>query len=279
MSDFRELENAFESRFVNVGGIETHYLDVGTGPPVILIHGGGAGADAIGNWYSCIPRLAEDFRVIVLDMVGFGRTGKPDPADFTYSQDARNDHLIGFIEALDIAGTSVIGNSMGGATATGACVKRPGLIGRLVLMGSAGLSRQTRPALRPLANYDFTREGMVEIVRLLAHESFVIDEDLIDYRHRLSVEPDTRAGYSATMAWIKEQGGLYYEEDFIRQVGVPTLVVGGKNDLVVPLELAFRFLELIDNSWGYFLPNCGHWAMLEHPDDFAAQTARFLSSH
>ena len=119
-----------------------------------------------------------------------------------------------------------------------------------------------------------------KIVQLYARDAQgIVDEDLIDYRHQLSIQPDTRAGYSATIGWIKEQGGLYYEEDFIRRVDVPTLVVGGKNDLVVPPELAFRFLELIDNSWGYILPNCGHWAMLEHPDDFTAETARFLSSH
>jgi 2-hydroxy-6-oxo-6-(2'-aminophenyl)hexa-2,4-dienoate hydrolase len=78
------------------------------------------------------------------------------------------------------------------------------------------------------------------------------------------------------MAWIRDQGGLFYAEDDIRRVPAPTLVVNGKNDLVVPLRNAYRFLELLPNSWGYFIPHCGHWAMLEAPADFIAATSTFL---
>ena len=165
---------------------------------------------------------------------------------------------------------------MGGTTSIGVTVSRPGLVDKLVLMGSAGLNRGVREEMRPLQSYDFSREGMVKIIDVLTHESFVAEDGMIDYRFELATEPATRKAYSATMAWVKEQRGLFYEEDFIRQVAVPTLVTGGKNDIVVPLEIAMRFLELIDNSWGYFIPHCGHWAMLEHPEDFAAVTTRFL---
>ena len=269
------MDQTFPSRYVDAGGIRTHYLEAGSGEPVVLIHGGGAGADAYGNWRSIIPLFAEHFHVIALDMLGFGRTDKP-AADFVYSQEARNRHLVEFLDALALGPATLVGNSMGGATSIGVAVARPDLVKRLVLMGSAGLNTKLHADLMPVINYDFTREGMVRLIRALVNENYVIDDDLVSYRFALASDPDTRRAYAATMGWIREQGGLAYEPDMLRQVKVPTLVVNGKMDKVVPLENAYTFLSLIDQSWGYIIPDCGHWAMIEHPRDFAAATLNFI---
>lgn len=262
--------------YIDAQGVRTRYLESGSGTPVILIHGGGAGADSYGNWRNVIPILARRHRVIAVDMIGFGRTAKPEGP---YSQDRRIDHLTAFIEALGLGGPPVlVGNSMGGATALGVSVRRPDLVRALVLMGSAGLNVEISKELLPIVNYDFTREGMTRLIRALTNDRFEIDEDLVSYRFALAAEADTRRAYAATMGWIKEQGGLFYDEDFIRRVGVPTLVVNGKDDKVVPMASAFRFLQLIDNSWGYIIPHCGHWAMIEHPENFAEATLSFIEA-
>ncbi len=273
---FASQKPNYPSHTVSANGVPTHYIESGQGEPLILIHGGGAGADSYGNWLGCIPMLAQHFHVIAVDLLGFGATGKPDPATFAYTQEARNDHMIAFVEALGVGPVSLVGNSMGGATAIGVAVKRPDLMRKLILMGSAGMKGESGPALAPVLNYDFTREGMVRVVQALANKSFPLDDDMVDYRFALSIEPQTKAAYAATMGWIKTQQGLWYEDDFTRQVRCPTLVVGGKEDVVVPFTKALRFLELIEDSWGYFIPHCGHWAMLEYPDDFSSETIRFL---
>jgi 2-hydroxy-6-oxo-6-(2'-aminophenyl)hexa-2,4-dienoate hydrolase len=278
MGEFADRKGQFESRYVDANGVKTHYLEAGKGPPLILLHGGGAGADSYSNWYSSIPEYAKSFHVIAADLLGFGKTGKPDPASFTYSQDARNDHMVAFVEALKLGPVNMIGNSMGGATTIGVCVKRPDLVKKAVLMGSAGLKGDMSQALLPIVNYNFTREGMVTVCRTLANKRFEIDEDMVEYRFQNSIDPATKAGYSATMGWVKQQGGLFYDEDFVRKVSTPCLVVNGKEDLVVPLPKAIRFLELIEKSWGYIIPNCGHWAMLEYPKDFTSETIRFLQA-
>jgi len=276
MGEVAAAKGRFESRYVDAAGVKTHYLEAGKGPPVILLHGGGAGADGLSNWYRCLPAMATEYRVLAIDLLGFGRTDKPDPAGFTYSQEARNEHMIAVIEALGLKSVNMVGNSMGGATSIGVCVKRPDLVNRLVLMGSAGLNTQIREALLPLVNYSFTRDGMVKVCRTLAHDGFEIDDDMVTYRYELSIEPGARLGYQATMGWVKQQGGLSYPEAFIAKVARPALVVNGKDDLVVPLENAYRMLELIPDSWGYIIPHCGHWAMLEYPEDFAQETMKFL---
>lgn len=268
--------NACASKFVDAGGLRTHYLEAGAGEPLVLIHGGGAGADSIGNWRGSIDRFAAHFRVLAPDMVGFGGTAKPAPAAFQYSQDARVAHLTAFLDALGISRASFIGNSMGGATALGLAATLPQRVERLVLMGSAGLNTSIHPDLLPVLNYDFTREGMQRLVRALVNARFEIDDALIDYRLAKSLDPETRAAYAATMQWIREQGGLYYPPETIARVACPTLVVNGKEDKVVPLANAYRFLELIPDSWGWIVPHCGHWAMIEHPAEFARTCIAFL---
>lgn len=270
------MDQAFPSRYADAGGIRTHYLEMGRGEPVVLVHGGGAGADSYGNWRTVMPILAEHFRVVAVDMVGFGRTDKPAQAGFVYSQEARNRHLADFLDALALGPATLIGNSMGGATAIGVAVARPELVKRLVLMGSAGLNTKLHADLMPVINYDFTRDGMVRLIRALVNDNFVIDDALVSYRYALATDPDARRAYVATMGWIRDQGGLAYDPAMLRRVKAPTLVVNGKMDKVVPLENAYTFLALIDRSWGYIIPDCGHWAMIEHPHDFASAALNFM---
>jgi 2-hydroxy-6-oxo-6-(2'-aminophenyl)hexa-2,4-dienoate hydrolase len=81
---------------------------------------------------------------------------------------------------------------------------------------------------------------------------------------------------AATMQWVKQQGGLYIDEELIRTTRVPTLVVGGKCDPIVTPRQIFRFLELIDDSRGYLIPYCGHWVMMERPEEFADLCTQFI---
>ncbi|MGH7818450.1 MAG: alpha/beta fold hydrolase, partial [Candidatus Binatia bacterium] len=227
---------------------------------------------------SCLPGLARRFRAIAVDMLGFGKTAKPDPATFTYTQDARTDHLIAFFEALGLRQVRLVGNSMGGITSLGVARKRPDLVKRLVLMGSAGIKTAEIPAaLAPLMQYDGTPEGMRKVIAALTHEDFRMDEAMVRYRVDLSNDPENRAALKATMGWVRERHGLYFEDEEIRAVKTETLVISGKDDPIVTLAQAFRFLELLENSRGYFIPHCGHWVMIEHPEEFTDVTTRFLA--
>lgn len=271
--------SVFDEARVTTLGYETHFLRAGAGDPLVLVHGGGAGADSLGNWQTCLPLFARDFEVFAPDMVGFGRSDCPDPTTFTYDGDARIDQLVAFVEALSLGPVSLVGNSMGGAASLGVAMKRPDLVSNLVLMGSAGLNRGVSPALVPVVHYDFTLEGMRRLVAALANPEFLPSDDMLQYRYALSVEPQVRAAYEAITAWVREQGGIYYEEDVIAKVKTRTLVFNGKDDLVIPMAEAYRFLELLDNSTGYFLPHCRHWAMIEYPRVFVSVVREFLHDY
>jgi pimeloyl-ACP methyl ester carboxylesterase len=272
------MESA-SSKFIEASGQSTHYLETGRGATVVHYHGGGAGADYWGNWKDCLPLLADHFRVIAMDMIGFGKSAKPAAASYDYGQAQRNRHLAGFIEALGVGAVNLVGNSMGGATSLGVAIARPDLVKKLVLMGSAGVavSNPDPAPMKALAGYDYTIDGMRRLIAVLTGPNYAADEAIVKYRYDLTMQPGAREAIQA-IGQANRSGGLTYGEDEIRKVLAPTLVVGGKVDAIAILARTYKFLELIPNSWGFVLPGCGHWVMVESPKEFCAVTRAFLAS-
>ena len=269
----------WESKSIDVGGTDTHFLEAGSGPILVLIHGGGAGADSEGNWKHCIPQYARNFRVIAVDMIGFGHSARPDPASYSYGQTNRNRHMIAFIESVaDGAPINLIGNSMGGATALGVTIQRPDLVRKLVLMGSAGLDIANPDASyrNRLVGYDYTKEGMRRLVEALTGPNFEASDELIEYRHALTVLPGAREATEAIKSHMRDDG-MNYAHEVIASVQTPTLIVGGKEGKIAVLERIYGFLSLIPNSWGFIFPHLGHWVMMEAPKEFVAVTTAFFS--
>jgi len=267
-----------QSRKVSVGGVETHYLEAGEGEPLVLIHGGGAGADAKGNWEGCIAAYAKQFHVFAVDMVGFGHSSRPDPNTYSYGQTNRNAHMIAFVETVVGGPANIIGNSMGGATALGVAIRRPDLLRKLVLMGAAGLDIANPDTTHraTLGGYDYTTEGMRRLVEVLTGPGFPVSDELIAYRHGLTMQPGAREASAAIAEQMRTDPMTYPRED-IASVQTPTLVVGGKLDQIAVLARTYGYLELIPNSWGFVLPHAGHWVMMEAPREFVAVTTAFLA--
>ncbi|MGP1255807.1 MAG: alpha/beta fold hydrolase [Kiloniellales bacterium] len=269
----------FESRYVQAAGIRTHYVERGEGEPLVLVHGGGAGADGRSNFEANIPVYAERYRVIAYDMPGFGLSDKPDPSTYDYTQTTRNAHLAGFIEALDAGPVHLVGNSMGGSTTCGVTIERPDLVKSLVLMGAAiNVSAQdmidNRPNLGAVLGFDDTKAGMERIVDALTYD-YQATPDMIDYRFEMSQRPDAKAAYKAIMKWAGSNGLEYSRED-LAKIMAPTLVVAGKNDIMVKVEKAYDALGKIEQAEGHIFPMCGHWVMIEYPEAFCELTMRFF---
>ncbi|WP_065063610.1 alpha/beta fold hydrolase [Paraburkholderia tropica] len=277
MKDFILPDWALQAaRSVVADGIRTHYYDLGSGPAVILIHGGGPGADSWGNWRDCLQGFARHFRVIAYDMPGFGHSDKPSPDHYAYDQTSRNRHLVALIEALGLERVSLVGNSMGGATSLGACMMRPDLVDKLVLMGSAGLAvNNPDPSVKEkLRAYDYTLDAMRAVMETMAGSRFVIDPDLLAWRHALMQDP---AAQAAIVRIVRSD--LTYPEDAIASLKMKTLVVAGKEDKIAVPARNQRYLELIANSWGFTIPHAGHWVMMEAPELFVSVTSQFLAEN
>lgn len=262
----------FVEEFVDVDGIETHYWEVGTegDRPLVMVHGGGSGADSWGNWKYAMPLLADcGFHVFAMDMVGFGQSATPDPGEFEYTNQARIDQVIGFLETMNLDGkASLIGNSMGGAASMGVAMQQSDVLDRLVLVGAAGhLTPDERPersrqAIETLASFDGSREGMVDIVGVLSAADWYDVDAMVDHRLTNLGRDGIKEAFAATMK-VARGGDMFYDDDEIAAIDVPTLIINGREDLVIPPVGAWGLFELIDNSSMHILPECGHWVMVD----------------
>ena len=123
-------------RTVEVDGVATFYHEAGEGEAVILVHGAGPGASGLSNWSRNIEPLARRFRVLTIDLPGFGRSAKlPIPSRFFEYYGL---HLGRFLDTLGIGRAHLVGNSLGGGASMMLALRRPEKVGKMVLMGSGG---------------------------------------------------------------------------------------------------------------------------------------------
>jgi pimeloyl-ACP methyl ester carboxylesterase len=265
-----------EGAFIDAGGIFTHHHDVGSGKPVLLLHGSGPGVSAWANWSTTIPALAEVARVVAPDLVGYGATERP--AEIRYSLRSWTDHAWAYLDALGLEKVSVVGNSLGGRIALAMAEERPGRLEGLVLMGTPGVGMVPTEGLRALRAYQPSMANMRDLLtRYFAVDTSIITDDLVRVRYEASAAPGAHEAYTAMFSDPAHAGNdLAITEEQARAVGVPALLVHGAVDQVVPASVAWTMLELLPNADLYILARCGHWTQIERSDDFNDAVVRFL---
>ena len=180
-------QNPDIGRSVSAGGIDTNYHDEGNGDAVLLIHGSGPGVTAWANWRTVLTALSQTFRVIAPDMVGFGYTARP--ADATYDLDYWVTHALGFLDALGVDQTHIVGNSFGGALALALAIRAPTRVDRIVLMGAAGLEFELTAGLDAVWGYQPSIEAMHQLVDLFTFNKSFLTADLVKMRYEASNRP------------------------------------------------------------------------------------------
>jgi pimeloyl-ACP methyl ester carboxylesterase len=256
----------------------THYLEAGTGDPVILLHGSGPGVSALANWRFAIPVLAEDHLALAPDLIGFGQTTTDRPA--RVDLDAWVAQVVEFADVLGLGRFDVVGNSMGGAIALALGVRHPGRIGRIVTMGSIGVPFPITPALDEVWGYTPDLERMREIIALFAWDQrYSKDEALVRLRYEMSMEPSVRSRYEAMFPAPRQRAvdATVVPESDLRRLTHPVLLVHGRDDRVVPLETSLRLAEVLPDARLAIYPRCGHWVQIERRVEFPALVRSFLS--
>src|SRR5262245_28117834 len=165
---------------IDVNGIATNYHDEGQGAPVVLIHGSGPGVTAWANWRNTIPFLAKRFRVIAPDILGFGYTERP--AGVEYNAQTWTNHLVGFLDALDLNTVSIVGNSFGGALALNVATKHPDRVDRLVLMGSVGVPFELTDGLDAVWGFEPSLAAMRKLLDIFAYDRALVTDELAELR-------------------------------------------------------------------------------------------------
>jgi pimeloyl-ACP methyl ester carboxylesterase len=254
-----------------VFGQKIQYLDAGSGPVVVLLHGlGGNGT----NWAFNIPALAQKYRVIVPDQVGFGRSDKP---LINYRVGTYVDFLDKFLSELKIERATLIGNSMGGWIAATYALKYPAKVERLVLVDAAGFAPPKEFDLNMLAGLNpSTREEMKRLANMVFYNPLFKSDAAIDVllAQRLS------AGDGYTIQRLVES--IHHGDDMLdgKLGGIkqPVLLVWGREDGLTTLAReGEKFKREIPSAQLVVFDGCGHVPQVEKAAEFNAAVLKFLS--
>jgi 2-hydroxymuconate-semialdehyde hydrolase len=264
---------------VLAGGVRTNYIEAGSGSPLVLIHGSGPGVTAFANWNGVLPKLSEQFHCYAPDMVGFGYTETPqDVTDFTL--DYWVHHIVGFLDALGIDKAAFIGNSFGGALSLALASRHPDRVSRFVLMGPAGLRFDISPGLEAVWSYQPSLENMRSLMTAFAFDSTLVTDVIVRSRHEASTKPGAQEAFARLFPQPRQArlDGLATPEAKIRTIAQPALIIHGREDIIVPVEIAYRFSKLLQNSELHVFGECGHWTQIEKRSRFLDVVLPFLTA-
>lgn len=269
------------SKFINWNGTEIHYTESGSGIPILMIHGfGGSNRD-----FMLLDSLIHDkYRVIRIDMPGFGLSDFPKQTEEHPDYIKIYDEYFSFLlDTLHLDSCYVMGNSLGGMMSWNLAVKHPDVVRKLVLFNSAGydMGEVIKTANAKIFKYKivqmllqkgiptfFTRRGMD---RIFYNKSLLTD----DRAQRFNDFWNREGNMQQIMNMASSE--KYLDQNLIKQVGCPTLIVWGKQDKVVDPKYAERFHTDIKNSKLIVYDSCGHVPMLERPLDVKREVLKFLS--
>jgi pimeloyl-ACP methyl ester carboxylesterase len=265
---------------INAAGIKTHYHDVGPvdGSPVLMLHGSGPGVSAWANWRLNMDALAQQGnRVLAPDLVGFGYTERPD--DVYYSLDTWAQQVFDFMDALDVPKAAVVGNSLGGRIALDLAAAKPERITRMVLMGTPGVGMTLTEGLKQLRAYQPSLENMRRmLLDCFAVDPAIITDDLVRTRYEASMEPGVFETYTEMFSERHGASNLGITEEQVRGIGTRTLLIHGREDKVIPVEVSWNMVRLLPDADLSVFARCGHWTQIERAADFNATVAQFLAS-
>jgi pimeloyl-ACP methyl ester carboxylesterase len=274
-------------RNVSIHGHDVGYRRTGEGNDevVLLIHGL---AGSSKTWDLVMPTLGVRYDVIATDLLGHGESAKPIG---DYSLGAFASGLRDFLAVLDVPSVTIVGHSFGGGVAMQLAYQHPHLVDRLVLVGSGGLGRDVSWMLRLLTLPGAEYLMPVLFPRMLVEPATDVGRFLgrRDIRHPYLAEmwraysslagAGNRKAFVRTMRGVIEPGGQMIDatDRLYLAARVPTLIVWGDEDFIIPVQHAIDAHDQIDGSRLEILEGVGHFPHVEAPERFAGVLLDFLA--
>jgi pimeloyl-ACP methyl ester carboxylesterase len=276
-----------DSRFIEVNGLDVHYKTMGSGTPTfLLLHGFGA---SIFSWREVMAPLSDQGTVIAYDRPAFGLTERPmnwDEGENPYASEAQVDLVIDLLEALEVEQAILVGNSAGGTVAAATALAHPERVEALVLVDAAIYMGGGAPAfIQPLLQLpQFDTIGPLLARRIQAqgdaflrsawHDPEKITPEIIEgYWRPLRAQHWDQALWELTRA--SRASDL---DERLDELTLPTLVITGDDDRIVPTEQSLRLADELPNADLVVIPNCGHVPQEECPEAFMDAINKFTET-
>ena len=276
-----ELEKIYGSpknAYVSALGVNLHYQDTGPSKnaiPILFLHGFGA---SLQTWDSWAQALSEDYRVISVDLPGFGLTGE-DPSGI-YTDQRSVEVLEAFLKELNIPKVVLVGNSMGGKLAWQFTARYPNQVSKLVLISPDGYAspgiqygkKPDVPAIADLYRYFFSKTFLVMNLKPAYADPNTLNDALVNRYYDLMLAPGVRGAILGRM----QQTVLQDPVPSLSSIQVPTLLIWGEKDAFIPISNSNDYLKVMPNAKRVSLPNIGHLPQEEQPSIGLAALKEFL---
>jgi pimeloyl-ACP methyl ester carboxylesterase len=274
-----------DSRFIVVNGIKVHYKMAGQGEPAfLLMHGFAA---SVFSWREVMQPFAQHGLVVAYDRPAFGLTARPMPGEWTgtnpYSLDAQVELAIGMMDALGMPRAILVGNSAGGTVAALTALRHPTRVRALILVDPAIFVGGSAPWYQPLMT---TPQGR-RIGQLMARQikNWGIEFAKSAWHDPAKITPEIWEGYTKPLRAENWDRALWEftaasrpaeVRQHLAELTLPTLVITGDDDRIVPTEQSVRLARALPNAHLVVIPNCGHIPHEECPDAFMQAVNDFL---
>ncbi len=261
------MMHIIHSKKVKVGELDIHYVTGGQGDPLVVIHGGANGA---GAWRENLLELSKNYTVYVPDMPGFG---KSQPIDGDYYIPELVEFVDGFTRELGLEKFHIMGHSLGGGVALSYVLKFPHKITKLVLISSMCLGREIALWVRVLAPSALCRSLGGAVLTILKGVKWVV-EGL--FAGVVFVPPFSRTSINlgSNVTTLKEQATVLVNR--LSEIMVPTLVIWGADDPIVPARQAYAAAQLIPVCQVEVFKGCGHSVYRQRIPEFSQLLTGFL---
>lgn len=276
-----ELEKIYGSpknAYVSALGVNLHYQDTGPSKnaiPILFLHGFGA---SLQTWDTWAQALSDEYRVISVDLPGFGLTGE-DPSGI-YTDQRSVEVLEAFLKELNIPKVVLVGNSMGGKFAWQFAARYPNQVTKLVLISPDGYAspgieygkKIEVPAIADLYRYFFSRMFLVMNLKPAYANPNTLNDALVNRYYDLMLAPGVRGAILGRM----QQTVLQDPVPSLSSIQVPTLLIWGEKDAFIPIRNSNDYLKVMPNAKRVSLPNIGHLPQEEQPSIGLAALKDFL---
>ncbi len=276
----RDLTFESTSRTVETPRWKIHCNEAGEGHPVVMLHGSGPGATGWSNFGPNMPALAERFRVIAVDMPGWGLSDA-----VTFDERDHAGAALDLLDTLGIEKAAFVGNSMGGMTALRFAALHPDRISHLVTMGPGapgprlfGAGDGPTEGLKVLqeAYRDPSPASMKRLVEIMTFDPANATDALAQQRSDAALaRPDHLENF---VAGIGKAFPFWPTVDDVLSIRTPALLFHGRDDRVVHYENSLALTAMIPDSRLMLLNRCGHWAQVEHSAEFNRLVTDFVSN-
>ncbi len=255
---------------------ENNVLISGNGEAIVFIHGSGPGVSAFANWRLVIPKLETQFKIIAPDMAGFGFTTRKE--NEVYNKENWTNQIVEILDELGIESANFVGNSFGGAMALSMAINHPKRVKKMVLMGAVGVDFTITKGLDEVWGYQPSIENMRHLLDLFAYNRNLVNDELARLRYEASIRPGFQESFAAMFPAPRQRwvDALAFPDDEIKAIETETLIIHGRDDLIIPLENSKKLNQLIPNSQLHVFGQCGHWTQIEKSDEFSLLLKNFF---